>query len=317
MQYACWSSGLHHDWSINFEGNITDVSYNITYGDSGLVLSIDWGNVTLASSSSVDNFSIGDSKDIVGLLTSVRKAISVWHNVTKDVQCYDVGAAAPNRKVAMSNNMFRGKLEGASKRMLGDRSMPYQDSLSCQEKIAAAGSWEPVCCNDEMNLVITEAQGLGRDFFWPPSFPRGVNTYSDAMRNVSLGPCSDPDGIYGYSREDYDPWSTWLDTYYGSTRMSGHSNIVFSNGLLDPWAAGGVYANSPFQTAAGGSNGPIVQNITDKDIIALIIEFGGHHTDLKIEDLRTNVSKYSRLIRRIAGSLASAEWIRSELGMFS
>ena len=260
---------------------MTDVAYNITYGDSNLVLSIDWGNVSLVSSS-LDNIAISDSKDITGLLTSVRKAISVWHNVTKDVPCFNVSDAAPNRK-GYVEKMFGGKKKSVGTSMLrklNEREREPQPPLSCHKKIQQAGSWEPVCCNDEMNLIITEAQGLGRDFFWPPSLPPGVNSYSDVMRNVTLSPCSDPDGIFGYSRESYDPWSTWLDTYYGSSRMSGHSNIIFSNGLLDPWAAGGIYANSPFQNPDGEYNGPMVQNITDNDVIALIIRFGGHHTDL-------------------------------------
>ena len=104
----------------------------------------------------------------------------------------------------------------------------------CQETMNDIGSWEPLCCNDEINLVITLAQGLGNDFFWPPSHPRGVRTYQDAIRNVSPEPCPDPDGIFGYSREPYELLSTRLDAYYGGVNMDGHSNIVFSNGLLDP-----------------------------------------------------------------------------------
>ena len=280
MQKACWTSGLHESWGIVFEGNMTDVSYNISYGDSNLVLSVDWGNVSLVSSS-LDKIAISDSKDIAGLLTSVRKAISVWHNVTKDVSCFNVSDAAPNRQGYMEKMLGGKTLVGTSMlRQLREEERDPQQPLSCHEKIKQAGSWEPVCCNDEVNLIITEAQGLGQDFFWPPSLPRGVNSYSDVMRNVTLGPCIDPDGIFGYSRESYDKWSTWLDTYYGSSRMSVHSNIIFSNGLLDPWAAGGVYANYPFDEPDGEYNGPMVQNITDNDIIALIIKFGGHHTDL-------------------------------------
>ena len=131
-----------------------------------------------------------------------------------------------------------------------------------------------------MNLVITEAHGIGNDFFWPPSHPRGTQTYADIVQNRKPRPCPDPEGIFGFSKEPYDPWSTWLETYYGKgLDMEGHSNIIFSNGLLDPWSAGGVYAENPW-----GSNslykGPSVQNITVNDIIALIIEYGGHHTDL-------------------------------------
>jgi len=143
------------------------------------------------------------------------------------------------------------------------------------------GSWEPLCCNDEMNLVITEARGLGRDFFWPPSLPRNVTTYRDAIRNVTASSCSDPYDIFGYSKEPYELWSTWLDTYYGGVSMNGHSNIVFSNGLLDPWSAGGVYKEEPtLDLDSINEDTAIVQNVTKNDIVALIIPYGGHHTDL-------------------------------------
>jgi lysosomal Pro-X carboxypeptidase len=141
-----------------------------------------------------------------------------------------------------------------------------------------------LCCNDEMNLVITEARGMGKDFFWPPTHPRTVRTYQDLISNTTFEPCPDPYGIYGYSKEPYEPLSKRLDTYYGGIRMKGHSNIVFSNGLLDPWSAGGVYKNNNnpifWQESLLGEDKATIQNITESDVIALIIPFGGHHTDL-------------------------------------
>ena len=140
-----------------------------------------------------------------------------------------------------------------------------------------------------MNLVITEARGLGNDFFWPPSLPRGVQTYKSMMRNVTTAPCPDPHDIFGYSKEPYDLWSTWLDAYYGGDDMNGHSNIVFSNGLLDPWSAGGVYKHQDVPKGDRwkfSSDQALVQNITGTDVIALIIPYGGHHTDLMYSSIQ-------------------------------
>ena len=66
--------------------------------------------------------------------------------------------------------------------------------------------------------------------------------------------------------------------------MKGHSNIVFSNGLLDPWSAGGVYEDNINpnlrEEVMFDEDKVTIQNITENDVIALIIPFGGHHTDL-------------------------------------
>jgi lysosomal Pro-X carboxypeptidase len=182
----------------------------------------------------------------------------------------------------------------------GERALKAQNTVEptddpaqvCRAEIQQGGSWGPLCCNDDINLVITNARGLGQDFFWPPSHPRGTETYADTVRNVTGESCPDPDGIFGYSTEPYDPWSSWMDATYGSdfldsSCLEGHSNIIFSNGLLDPWSAGGVYAAGMDPTTSrrqkkNNAEGDVasVQNITDRDLIALVIPLGGHHTDL-------------------------------------
>eukprot|EP00934_Nitzschia_sp_Nitz4_P008603 Nitzschia sp. Nitz4//scaffold32_size149145//4370//6466//NITZ4_002860-RA/size149145-augustus-gene-0.33-mRNA-1//1//CDS//3329548012//8593//frame0 len=285
LQSACWQSPLHQDFGILLQGDRSDVRYNITYGASGLTLQVDWDKATsLVHPTSVD------FTELKGLLTSVRDAIGTWHNVTKDVVCYNASDAAPNlyyrHHPPYESSLSMDPLMRTERRLRSglewgththDR-IPSNASQECLETIKAVGSWEPICCNDEMNLVITAANGIGKDFFWPPSVPREVQSYQDMIQNVTVGPCPDPDGIFGYSTENYDQESLWLDTYYGSSRMAGHSNIVFSNGLLDPWSAGGVYATYPFGEEP--YSGPVVQNITNDDVVAVIIEFGGHHTDL-------------------------------------
>lgn len=58
---------------------------------------------------------------------------------------------------------------------------------------------------------------------------------------------------------DSDPWSHWLDDYYGGLKLGAASNIVFSNGLLDPWSSGGVTKN------------------ISSSVVAVVLDLGAHH----------------------------------------
>lgn len=49
---------------------------------------------------------------------------------------------------------------------------------------------------------------------------------------------------------------------WGGKRIQASSNIVFTNGLLDPWSGGGV-----------------LQNVSDS-IVAVLIPEGAHHLDV-------------------------------------
>jgi lysosomal Pro-X carboxypeptidase len=74
--------------------------------------------------------------------------------------------------------------------------------------------------------------------------------------------CQDTYGL----TPDYD----WALTYFGGYNIDkdflATTNIVFSNGQLDPWRAGGLNKN----VTADGSG------------IALYIEGGAHHLDLRL-----------------------------------
>ncbi|KAM8904786.1 lysosomal Pro-X carboxypeptidase [Spinachia spinachia] len=59
------------------------------------------------------------------------------------------------------------------------------------------------------------------------------------------------------------PRADWAATVYGGKNIASHSNIIFSNGGLDPWSSGGV-----------------TTNVTDS-LVSIVIPDGAHHLDLR------------------------------------
>lgn len=59
------------------------------------------------------------------------------------------------------------------------------------------------------------------------------------------------------------PRPSWIPTMYGGKNISSHTNIIFSNGELDPWVGGGV-----------------TKDISDT-LVAIVIPEGAHHLDLR------------------------------------
>lgn len=68
------------------------------------------------------------------------------------------------------------------------------------------------------------------------------------------------------------PRVDWAATVYGGKDIASHSNIIFSNGGLDPWSSGGV-----------------TYNISDS-LIAIMIPDGAHHLDLRYSNAQDTPS---------------------------
>ncbi|XP_059127257.1 lysosomal Pro-X carboxypeptidase-like isoform X1 [Peromyscus eremicus] len=71
-----------------------------------------------------------------------------------------------------------------------------------------------------------------------------------------------------FSNECFQQWGVkpqphWITTLYGGKNISSHSNIIFSNGDLDPWSGGGVN-----------------KDISDT-LVAVYIPQAAHHLDLR------------------------------------
>ncbi|XP_056613248.1 lysosomal Pro-X carboxypeptidase isoform X1 [Triplophysa dalaica] len=66
-----------------------------------------------------------------------------------------------------------------------------------------------------------------------------------------------------YGQFGVRPRKDWAEIVYGGGKISAHSNIIFSNGDLDPWMSGGV-----------------TKSISES-LVAIMIEGGAHHLDLR------------------------------------
>lgn len=65
------------------------------------------------------------------------------------------------------------------------------------------------------------------------------------------------------ARWNVTPRENMADIMYGQKKLQGASNIVFSNGLLDPWSSGGILKD------------------INPSVVALLIPEGAHHLDLR------------------------------------
>lgn len=292
MRLAC-AQGLNQDFGIKRTGSVRDV--NVSYELGGIHVDVDWDQAT-GNGASLTEEQIKES-GILNLAAAVADAAGVWHNLTKDKECYDISGEDEEEEVAIA---AAAEVRDIPDFMEASRSEcpacpPCDDCPPCpvsycdttdtepcdfQGTLSKTFSWEGICCNDALSQI--DITGVGRDIFWPP----GVSSRDYTVESIAgphglrPGGCANSYGMRGGPVVS-DNWSEWMMAYYGGRNISHHRNIIWSNGALDPWSGQGVYP------PGGGPDGPMVQNVSaDGSQIALILDLGAHHLDLMFSDDR-------------------------------
>jgi len=119
-------------------------------------------------------------------------------------------------------------------------------------------------------LNLMEEDGIGADMWSYQACTEMVMPLCYDGTNDMFEPS--PWDLAMYTKECQDTWGpsvvpqpTLADNLYGGRDLDSATNIVFSNGLLDPWSSGGVLKSSD---SPGG-------------VVAIIIPDGAHHLDLR------------------------------------
>ena len=259
----------------------------------GVSVSVDWDST---SSTFFPTASLGDLEslpNLAKLLDGALSAWSVWCNVTGHLQCFDPSRCDSSNGDAprLSHETYRpsdGHVDGVDA-TLKLQTPPFatttpSETCSTQYDGGPASAWEPVVCNDNLNLVNYLHQGESDGLYWPPNHAPN-ETLEDEIGPIGTKGegCTPPPGLAGYPSTS-DPWSQLLDAYFGGKSLDGYSNIIFSNGLLDPWSSAGVYDDMAV-IAPGRYAGPWLRNLSSsKDVSALILPLGAHHLDLMFSD---------------------------------
>ncbi|GMH92510.1 hypothetical protein TrVE_jg6743 [Triparma verrucosa] len=288
VRVACES--LDMDFDVSVSGDVSDVKFTVSSGPVGV--NVDW-NVTQSSGFSTAD--VGSTK-IPELLKGMVGAVNVWCNVTGEETCTSVGSCPTGRRIL--------KEEALTREFAVDSKGSLDDDNICSVDISLDSSfncWPAMTCNDDLNLENALAQGLGNDIYWPPSVPRGTTLESFlGEKGALVEGCPMDAGLYGLPKTA-DNWSTRLNMQLGGSSLEGYTNVVFSNGYLDPWASAGVMSG-------GWKPGDDAVIELGEGSVAIMIEEGAHHLDLMFP---TDVDPVSVVEARQVEEDMIATWIET------
>lgn len=157
------------------------------------------------------------------LVSAIRKAASIYTNYTGHVKCLNIDNTADSN-IGEQGWDFQVNYEFVHSFIETIMTVLLQ---ACSEMVMPM-------CSDGTN-----------DMF--ENIPWNFNKYSDKC----------------FKKWGVRPKSQLAISEYGGKNIYAASNIVFSNGLLDPWSAGGVLHN------------------ISRSVLAVLIPEGAHHLDLR------------------------------------
>lgn len=269
---------LDKDFGVSIAGSEETVKFVVADKQNKVNVNVDWDQTTNNQYNQDDVLQSG----VLDLLASTLKGIQVWYNVSGDQPtCIDwKGAMA---KSQLKSSLISGpRIPGKAQPVFPTASLAVSSSVDGPNKddnntcfapdslFETGIAWNILTCNEGMNLVNWRAQGVGNDkIYWPPNKPRDFSRDSEIRGSMAYCASFKGMGLYGLPTKP-DEWSLWLDTAYGGTRNMYTSNIVYSNGDLDPWMPAGVDMD-----VSGKKK--VKQN---DNIVSVLIKQGGHHLDL-------------------------------------
>ncbi len=260
--------------ALRLEGDRANVRFSVQL--DGETIDVNWDQSSVrGGADALERLLVGGAT-LRRLAEGARDVYAMLYNITGDSKCLQLDLPAdptPGRET----NSSAPALAPTFPRAPAPADAPADDGLCLAQKSPPGINelWGAIVCNEGMNLVQAVARGMGRDIYWPPSHPRGIEEGAAYEQTVleaqGLSDCSrySAQGLYGVTSDPkfVDPLGRWAYAQYQGRDVAtaGATKIIFSNGRYDPWSAAGVN-----------------QDLTES-LVSVVLDNGAHHSDLMFE----------------------------------